>query len=426
MFLAYFKVLKRRNFFFLWIGQIISQFGDRLTQMALIGLVYKIKPYSSLSLAKIMSLAVIPVFLVSPLAGVYVDRWNKQKTMYWSDLLRGLFIALIPAFFFYYHSLIIVYFLIFLSFCVGRFFIPSKMAIIPSLVDEKDIFMANSLVSTTAMVAAMFGFGIGGFIVEKYGIRIAFSIDAVTFFTSALLIFLMRIKERKRFNPHDLINLGRDAFKAVKHSLVHEIKDGLRYLLESKETKYATKVFFTLFSFIGSLYVVFVVFIQNTLSTITMELGVLAIGAGLGLFLGTLLYGRLGRSIDVKKVINLTLVSASFWLVLSVILLKYYPSELFAFFSVFLLGLIVSPVIVAVNSLIHKDSDSNLWGRIFSSLEVVIHLAFIIFMFIASFLAEIFRPFTIIVAVGIIIFLFSLYNLICDYDSSRRKKAAST
>jgi len=419
MFLAYFKVLKKRNFFFLWLGQIISQFGDRLTQMALIGLVYKIKPYSSLSLAKIMSLAVIPVFLVSPLAGVYVDRWDKQKTMYWSDLLRGLFIVLIPAFFFYYHSLIVVYILIFLSFCIGRFFIPSKMAIIPLLVDEKDIFMANSLVSTTAMVAAMLGFGIGGFIVEKYGIRTAFSIDAVTFFTSALLIFLMRIKEKKRFNPHDLINLGKDAFKAVRHSLVYEIKDGLRYLLRSKETQYATKVFFILFSFIGSLYVVFVVFIQNTLSTITMDLGILAIGAGFGLFLGTLLYGRLGRNIAIKKVINLTLILASLWLVFSVILLKYYPSKLFAFFAVFFLGLVVSPIVVAINSLIHKDSDSNLWGRIFSSLEVVIHLAFIIFMFIASYLAEIFKPFTIIVGVGIIIFIFSLYNLICDYDSGR-------
>jgi len=168
-----------------------------------------------------------------------------------------------------------------------------------------------------------------------------------------------------------------------------------------------------------------VVFIQNTLSTITMDLGIIAIGAGLGLFLGTLLYGRIGRNIDIRKVTNLTLISASFWLVLSVVLLKYYPSKLFAFFAVFLLGMVVSPVVVAVNSLIHKDSDSNLWGRIFSSLEVVIHLAFIIFMFITSFLAEIFKPFTIIVAVGIIIFLFSFYNFISDHDSGRRKKVTS-
>ncbi len=393
--------------------------------MALIGLVYKINPFSSLVLAEIMSLAVIPVFLISPLAGVYVDRWSKQRTMYWCDLLRGIFIIFIPIFFFYFHSLLIVYFLIFLSFCVGRFFIPSKMAIIPLLVRKKDIFMANSLVSTTAMVAAMLGFGIGGFIVEKYGLRTAFIIDAITFFISSSLIFSMRVNEKKHFNSYDLVNLGRDAFKTVKRSLIYDVKDGFSYLLKSKETKYATKVFFILFSFIGSLYVVFVVFIQEALSTITMDLGILAIGAGLGLFLGTIIYGRFGRSIDIKKVIDSTLILASFWLVLSVVLLKYYPSKLFAFFSVFLLGIVVSPIVVAVNSLIHKDSDSSLWGRIFSSLEVVIHFAFIVFMFITSFLAEIFKPFTIIVTVGIIIFIFSLYNLISDYDSSRRKKVTS-
>ena len=225
MFLAYLKVLKERNFLLLWLGQIISQFGDRLTQMALIGLVYKIKPSSAMSLAKIMSLAVIPVFLISPVAGVYVDRWNKRKTMFWSDALRGLFIILIPLSFFYIHSLIWVYVFVFLSFCAGRFFIPSKMAIIPVLVDKGNIFMANSLISTTAMIAAILGLGLGGLIVEKYGIKVAFSIDAATFFISSFLIFFMKVKEKKRFLVYDLINLGKEAFNAVGRSFIFEAKE---------------------------------------------------------------------------------------------------------------------------------------------------------------------------------------------------------
>ncbi len=424
MFLAYFKILKRRNFFFLWLGQIISQFGDRLTQMALIGLVYNIKPYSSVSLAKIMSLAIIPVFLISPIAGVYVDRWNKRKIMYSSDLLRGGCIILIPMFFFYFHSLFFVYLLIFFSFCIGRFFIPSKMAIIPSLVKEKDIFMANSLISTTAMVAAMLGFGIGGFIVERYGVKTAFFIDALTFFISAFFILIMKTGEKKYFYPFDLFSLGKEAFSRVKRSFLYEVKEGINYLFNSRETWYATKIFFTLFSFLGALYVVFVVFIQNTLSTITLDLGILAVGGGLGLFCGTLIYGRFGRRIEIKKLINTTMILSSSYLIFFIIVLRKVPSKMFAFFSVFILGVMISPVFVAINSLIHKDSDNNLWGRIFSSLEIVIHLAFIIFMFLASYLAEIFTPFTIILGVGIIIFLFSLYNIITD-DPYRRKKTTS-
>ena len=408
MFLAYFKVLKKRNFFLLWLGQVVSQFGDRLTQMALIGLVYKMKPYSSVSLAKIMSLAIVPVFLFSPLAGVYVDRWHKQRTMYWSDFLRGLFILLIPAFFFYLRSFFLVYCLIFLSFSVGRFFISSKMAIIPALVEKENIFMANSLVSTTAMVAAILGFGLGGIIVENWGIKVAFLVDALTFFVSALLICFMRIEEEKSFKAKDIIDLGREALNKVKRSFIFEIKEGMSYLLRSKETQYASKILFLVFSCVGALYVVFVVFIQNTLSSITQDVGILAVGGGLGLILGALLYGRVGFSLDVKKLINLAMIFSSLYLVFFVSFLKHYPSKPFAFLSCFILGITVSPIEVAIRSLIHKDSDNSLLGRIFSSLEVVIHLSIIIFMFVSSYLAEIFGPFTVIIGVGIIIFLFSL------------------
>lgn len=416
MFLAYLKVLKKRNFFFLWSGQVISQFGDRLTQMALIGLVYQIKPFSSISLAKIMSLAIIPVFLISPVAGVYVDRWDKRKTMCFSDFLRGVCILLIPLFFFF-HSLIFVYILIFLSFCVGRFFIPAKMAVIPALVSKKDIFMANSLVSTTAMVAAMLGFGLGGVIVERYGIRVAFFIDAATFFVSAAFIYFMKIEEKKKFNPRDIIDLSKEALAIVRRSFVSEVKDGIRYLFRSPQTRYAAKIFFLLFSFIGSVYVVFVVFIQDTLLTITRDLGIIAVASGLGLFAGTMFYGRFGKARDVRRVINSIMLFASAYLVVFVTFLRKYPSPFFAFASCFILGFMVAPVVVAVNSLIHSDSDNNMWGRIFSSLEIVIHLSFILFMFIASYLAEIFSPYVIIVGAGAVFFLFFASSMVVRNDT---------
>ena len=75
------EVLKNRSFSFLWVGQIISQLGDRLDQMALIGFIYLRAPGSSIEIAKILSFTIIPVFLIGPLAGVYVDRWDRRRTM---------------------------------------------------------------------------------------------------------------------------------------------------------------------------------------------------------------------------------------------------------------------------------------------------------------------------------------------------------
>ena len=420
MFRSYFPILRNRNFCFLWLGQIISQFGDRLTQMALIGLVYRLEPGSSVGLAKMLSLAIIPVFLFSPVAGVYADRWNKRKTMYISDALRGIFIILIPLVFMKMRSLIPVYVLIFISFGVGRFFIPAKMAIIPSLIKDKNLLIANSLVSITATIAAVLGFGLGGIIVEKWGVESAFMLDACTFFLSSLLIFAMRIKEEARFNPKDILAVGKDAILTVKNSVIYEAKEGIKYILNSNETRYAAKVFFVLFATIGSLYTIFIVFIQNTLNTVTSDLGWLAVGIGAGLFLGSLIYGRFGSKVPVKKMINLSLLAASICLGGFAALLRIYPDALLAFFLCLILGTVAAPIIIAVNTLIHKESENGFWGRIFSSLEVIIHLAFIIFMFASSYLAEMMTPFTIIISVAMIVMIFSSYNLLRQNAKSQR------
>ncbi|MCM8773986.1 MAG: hypothetical protein NC820_04555, partial [Candidatus Omnitrophica bacterium] len=86
------------------------------------------------------------------------------------------------------------------------------------------------------------------------------------------------------------------------------------------------------------------------------------------------------------------------------------------FVSCFLLGLIISPVEVAIRSIIHRDSQDKFLGRIFSSLEMLIHTSLLFFMFISSYLADkVFTPFTIIVGVGIIVFTFAIFSLF-SYD----------
>ena len=147
------EVLKNRDFFFLWLGQIISQFGERLAQMALIGLVYMRFPGSTIQLAKTLSLTILPVFLIGPVAGVYVDRWDRRRTMFICDFLRSFFVWLIPLFLFLQRPLSSIYILIFITFSVGRFFIPAKLSIIPYLVRKENLLMANSLVNITAMIA---------------------------------------------------------------------------------------------------------------------------------------------------------------------------------------------------------------------------------------------------------------------------------
>ncbi len=408
----YLKLFRNRNFTALWLGQIISQFGDRLTQMAIIGLVYQKRGADTLSLAVMLSFTIIPVFLINPFAGAYIDRWDKRNTMATTDFIRGLLMLIIGLYLINLHSLMPLYAVIFFVFCLGRFFIPAKMAIIPSIIkDPKHIFTANSLISTTATVAAMLGFGIGGIIVEKLGAKGGFLIDSFTFFISSLLLLSIIRPKTSKFSTKDIIDLSKDVLSQEK-SLLKEIKEGTKYIFSHQGTLFSLRSLSVLFSCIGALYVTFIVFIQNTLGSATKDLGFLVVWMGVGILAGSMIYGRIAHKFSLYKTINTMLTTSSLFLLGFVLALKEFPQPVLANTMGLVLGSSIAPIIVAANSLIHNKSQDKLWGRIFSAQEVVIHFFFIAFMFLSSLAAKIFSSFTIIVFIGIIIFSSSLGLLI--------------
>ena len=421
MFGAYSGVLKNRNFFLLLLGQVISQFGDRLAIIALVALIHNRLGATSLGLAKTMFFALLPVFLINPLAGVYVDRWDKRKTMYTADFIRGLLLFLLGILIVRMRSFVPLYIVIFLAFCAGRFFIPAKMAIIPSLVKDKDIFMANSLVSVTANIAAILGFGIGGIIVEVLGPRGGFILDGCALLLSALLVSMIKVGPQGKFTGHDLLDLGKDVVE-VEKSLFREFKEGVRYLFSKKSTVFSMKIFSILFACIGALYVVFIVFVQKTFGTAVQDLGFFAVALGLGLFIGSLIYGRVAHRLPLTKTIKIALFISGFFLVIFVVALKNVPNRLLGWGFSFVLGGVIAPIMIGCNSLIHKKSEDNFWGRIFSSLEVVMHFSFVVFMFITSILAEAFSPFLIIMWVGVIIAFVSFISLLKKEDVTVKRE----
>jgi len=403
------EVLKNRNFFLLWLGQIISQMGDRLGQMALIAFVYLRAPGSTLQIAKILSFTIIPVFLIGPLAGVYVDRWDRRRTMYGCDLLRSLLILVIPLFLFHAKNLWLIYLIIFITFSIGRFFVPAKLSIIPELVDKKDLLIANSLVNTTGMIAAILGFGASGILVEWLGAKSGFYLDALGFLTSGLLVFFI---SKKSVAPRmDLKKVGQEIIEVIRKSVFQEIKEGMFYFLKKKDIRFTAAIIFALWSALGAVYVVTIVFVQKTLHSATKDLGFLVMFLGIGLFLGSLVYGRFGQRVSHYKAIFISLSLSGIMLAVFALGIYYYPNFIVASFLSLCLGLIIAPIMIATNTIIHNVSDNEMLGKIFSSLEIVMHLGFLLFMFISSILAERFSHLLILVVVGCLLTLLGLVNL---------------
>jgi len=402
------NVLRNRNFFLLWIGQIISQLGDRLGQMALIAFVYFRAPGSTLQIAKILSFTIIPVFLIGPLAGVYVDRWDRRRTMYACDFMRSLLVLAIPLFLFYTKNLAPIYLIIFISFSIGRFFVPAKLSIIPDLVDNKELLIANSLINTSGMIAAVLGFGISGVIVEHLGAKSGFFLNSLTFLISSVFIFLIS----KKFTASVSIEeVGKEIVEVISKSVLQEIKEGILYFIRKKDIRFTAGIIFALWSALGSVYVVIIVFVQKTLHSATKDLGLLVMFLGIGLFLGSIVYGKFGQRISHYKVIFISLILSGIMLDIFALAIYYFPNFALAALLALFLGLIIAPIMIASNTIIHNVSANEMLGKIFSSLEIVMHFGFLLFMFVSSILAERFSHLLILVVVGSLLSLLGLASL---------------
>ncbi|HOX09196.1 MAG TPA: MFS transporter [Candidatus Omnitrophota bacterium] len=383
------EVLKERNFFLLWLGQIISQFGDRLNQMVLIAIVYARTPGSPFELAKFFSFTIIPSFFVSPLAGAFIDRWDKKTTMIVCDILRGLVVLAVPLLFVEVSSApsIPIYAAVFIIFAVSCFFLPARLAIIPDLVSKEKLLVANSLFTITGMIGAIFWFVIGGVLVEMVKVRNGLLLNALIYFCSAAAIVFItghHRRAKKTAGPVSAANIE----KIIKTSIVREITDGLKYLKHNREARFAFRVLFVMMAGAGAAYSVIIVFIQDSMGSITKDLGLLGMFLGAGFFLGSLIYGKTGHTLSKHKTIFGCFIAAGLSMLAFTMMLKWTQSFLAASVMAMILGIFLAPVGISTNTMIHEMVVEDMRGRIFSSLGIAMNVAFLIFMLCSSKLAE--------------------------------------
>lgn len=369
------RVLKNGNFLALWIGQIISQFGDRLAQMALIGLYLKQTAGISLShsvpvMRNLFFFSTLPILLFSPLAGVYVDRWSRKKTLIATDLLRAGLILLIPLLAGYTDGMWSIYGVIFLVFTVTCFFSPAKSAIIPNLVKKRELLAANSLSNITRLIAMIGGVTAGGIIVAWTGTKMSFYLDSLSFLLSGLAILAIRIKEDPP--PEE----SKDGIRRVAKELVA----GLNFIRKKKRVKFVATSLFILMGASGIGYLLVTVFVTKALNLGTIGLSVLATFLGMGMLAGSLIYGHFGEHIEREKVI----VGGILICGVCAVLLGGSKSLFLLSLGVSIIGFIASPIMIAAYTLTQELTPDRIRGRVFSALEVIINSSFLFFIWVAG------------------------------------------
>ena len=210
---------RNRNYLLLWIGQFISQMGDRLALVAFPWLIYT-RTGSTLGTGVVLALYTLPYVLFGAFAGVVIDRVDKRNLMIAADVVRAALIALVP--FAAELSLPSVYVLSFLVASVGVFFEPTKLAIIPEIVPRGQLMRANSLLATGDNITEILGYGLAGAILALIPVTAAFRLDAASFVVSAAALLLMR---RNWIKP---------VVRAGGSKLMHELQEGASYVIRHR------------------------------------------------------------------------------------------------------------------------------------------------------------------------------------------------
>lgn len=402
---------ENRDFVRFWFAQLISQFGDRVHQMALVGLIAVRAPGSSFELAKLLSFTIIPVFIIGPFAGVCVDRWDRRTTLFVCDFLRGFIVLAIAWCLMDMTSMIPLYIAVFLIFTLSRFHVPAKLSIVPQMVEVKDLHIANSLVTVTGMIAFVMGALLGGLIVEHYGSKGGFLWDAATFFFSGMLVFSMGTVQRIKIDTHKGAERVKE-FVSVSKDFITEIKEGIAYIAQQQKIRFIFLIMTVLFAAIGAIYVVIITFIQHAFGTVTKDLGFLAIPLGVGLFLGSIIYGKWGNKVSKFDTMFTSLILGGFMVAVFALFVDSTHNRFLAMGLSLLLGFVVGPSVIAANTVVNEVCAGHMSGKVFAALEFVMHLAFLVSMLACSLLSEHVARVWILVGVGVIFLVVGLIGLV--------------
>ena len=188
---------KNANYRFLWLGNVVSLLGDWFNLLASADLISELTS-SGVAISYLFLARFLPLFFVSPLAGVLADRFSRKRIMIMSDLLRAVTVAgflLIRS----SDQIWLLYVLTILQFCLSAFFTPARTAVIANIVPHKDLVTANALDSFTWSTMLALGALLGGIVAAIFGTTTAFVLDAMTFLLSAYFIARVVVppKERK-------------------------------------------------------------------------------------------------------------------------------------------------------------------------------------------------------------------------------------
>ena len=203
-----------KNFYKLWLGELISNIGSGMTAFALSVYVYE-KTGSVSYVSLITLLSFMPSIILSPIGGLLADRYDRRLLMIIGDLFSGLgLIYILWNIQAGEKSIVPIFLGITFSSIFTSLLEPSYRATLTDILDEENYAKASGLIQAAGSAKYLISPVIAGMILSVADIRVILLLDILTFITTCLMIFLVR----KSMNS-EMQNYKKDSFKGLLEGL---------------------------------------------------------------------------------------------------------------------------------------------------------------------------------------------------------------
>jgi MFS family permease len=343
------RAFSHRNYRLFFAGQGTSLIGTWMQQIAMSWLVYRLTGSPAL-LGLIGFVTMTPMFFVTSIAGVFIDRWNRRRLLLVTNLFAMTQAATLAALTLTGH--IAVWHIFVLGFCLGfvnAFDMPTRQSFVIEMVERKqDLNNAIALNSAMFNSARLVGPALAGLTVAAFGEGICFLINSLSFLAIIMALLAMRIKPRAR--------------SAAVSRPLDGFKEGYRYSFGFLPIRYCIMLL-ALMNFIGMQYVTLMpVFAKDVLHGGPHTLGFLVSASGMGaLFSALYLASR-------KNVVGLERLASAALCVFGCANLGFAFSRSFtlSLFAMMLSGMTMMTVLLACNTIMQTVAEEDKRGRVMS------------------------------------------------------------
>jgi predicted MFS family arabinose efflux permease len=382
------RVLRSRNFGLLWSAGLISMIGDWVLFVGLPIEVYR-RTGSTLATAGMVLASLVPSIVLGSIAGVFVDRWDRQRLMVVINILLA--VSLLPLMTVDTLGIWVAYAVLVAASSLAQLFEPAEVALLPNLLEggDGDLLVANSLNGMNRQLARIVGPAIGGVAVAAGGLTAVTVIDAISFVVAAGLIALIRSSRTRAERPaHHDQSVEAEATSAWSR-LRTEWRQGLDLVLHNRVLR-ALLVFFVITRVgEGLTATLFVPWATGAVHTDASGYGWLLSTQAIGGLAGAFVVGHYGRHI---RPLRLLVVSAVTFGLIDLVLFTYpafYPVLAPALVGMVIVGVPAAAMGAAQSTLQQTEATDSHRGRIVGALMAVGAAGSLVGAVAAGFLGEV-------------------------------------